>query len=281
MQCYNKLIKVYGLAVVATFVFALLARAQTQSSFGLTSSGGGGGGLGGGGTGSFGLSSGTGRSTTGAFGTTGPGGMNSTGSLLGGQGGPYGGGLGTGSFLGASRAGTATGGTFFPGITQVSPLNQYSKNPLTVGMNLNNSAFGQPVYAIVSTTTNTAGTISRPGGFGGSYGGGMGGGAYGAGTTSSTGEAPKYVAVADFGARPSISSRIQVDAQRVLANSTALTKAGSIQVSVDGGVLVLKGRVASEHDRTLAEGIVRLSPGVYDVRNELQIGSAVSANTKP
>lgn len=46
---------------------------------------------------------------------------------------------------------------------------------------------------------------------------------------------------------------------------------GAIQVVVEQGVAVLRGAVASPHDRSLAEQLVRLEPGVRQVRNELEV----------
>jgi len=43
-------------------------------------------------------------------------------------------------------------------------------------------------------------------------------------------------------------------------------------VEAQGEVIVLRGRVADEDERRLVEGMVRLEPGVHEVRNELEIG---------
>ena len=39
-----------------------------------------------------------------------------------------------------------------------------------------------------------------------------------------------------------------------------------------GNVIVLRGKVASEDERRLVEGMVRLEPGVHDVQNDLEVG---------
>ncbi|TMQ35837.1 MAG: BON domain-containing protein, partial [Planctomycetota bacterium] len=52
-----------------------------------------------------------------------------------------------------------------------------------------------------------------------------------------------------------------------------------IQVAADGTVLVLRGRVPSERDRRLAQGLALMSPGVYEVRNELQVGPPVTVSS--
>jgi len=82
---------------------------------------------------------------------------------------------------------------------------------------------------------------------------------------------PSYTAVAAFAYRPAAPNQLQRDVTGVLARSTALSPDREIQVVVEGPVVVLRGTVPSEGDRRLAESLVRLSPGVGDVRNELQV----------
>ncbi len=50
-----------------------------------------------------------------------------------------------------------------------------------------------------------------------------------------------------------------------------IAKRSPIQVTVVGETAILRGRVASARDRELAENVVRLEPGVRDVRNELVV----------
>ena len=40
---------------------------------------------------------------------------------------------------------------------------------------------------------------------------------------------------------------------------------------MDQGVVVLTGQVENARERRLVEGMVRLTPGVLEVRNELQV----------
>jgi len=67
--------------------------------------------------------------------------------------------------------------------------------------------------------------------------------------------------------------------------STAINKApglttlGKVEASLEGTTAVLRGRVATEADRQLAEGIARLEPAVTAVRNELVVGSAPAVTT--
>jgi osmotically-inducible protein OsmY len=52
-----------------------------------------------------------------------------------------------------------------------------------------------------------------------------------------------------------------------------LSQLGPIQASLEGRTAVLRGTVASEADRQLAEGLAMLEPEVLAVRNELVVGS--------
>jgi osmotically-inducible protein OsmY len=51
--------------------------------------------------------------------------------------------------------------------------------------------------------------------------------------------------------------------------STSLSRPGNIQVEVEGQTMILKGKVRSNDERRLAEGLIRLTPGMRAVRNEL------------
>ncbi|HEV8062185.1 MAG TPA: BON domain-containing protein [Gemmataceae bacterium] len=73
--------------------------------------------------------------------------------------------------------------------------------------------------------------------------------------------------------------RLSEELQRQFTNSQRFGSGKTINVSVENNVVVLRGTVADDHDRDLAEAMIRLSPGVYNVRNELQLsGNVASAN---
>ena len=44
-----------------------------------------------------------------------------------------------------------------------------------------------------------------------------------------------------------------------------------VEVTVQGQTATLRGIVSSEHDRVLAEQLVRLEPGIWEVNNELTL----------
>jgi hypothetical protein len=59
-----------------------------------------------------------------------------------------------------------------------------------------------------------------------------------------------------------------------LAKTTAIQAAGDISVSLEGRTAILRGTVATEADRRLAESLARLEPEVSAVQNELVVSSA-------
>lgn len=77
------------------------------------------------------------------------------------------------------------------------------------------------------------------------------------------------------GSRPTIgpiaTNELTNRLQSLLQASPSLGSAKNLLVGIDGGVLVLRGEVLTESDRDLAEALVRLEPGVYEVRNELTL----------
>jgi hypothetical protein len=85
---------------------------------------------------------------------------------------------------------------------------------------------------------------------------------------------PAYTVAISFPYEPPTSNQLQTEAQTVLAKSDFLTMRDSIKVKVDSQTLVLEGQVRSDQERRLAENMVRLTPGVREVRNNLQVVQA-------
>jgi len=183
---------------------------------------------------------------------------------------------GTTSFLGmhfgsplAMGAGGKTTGSGITGTTGGYTPSNYSNTSNT---------FGQPVYA-VTTTANTA-TTSRTGALGstGTMLGGQGTtGALGAAqafrgaTTAGIHRAPQYYAQPVFermAPRPTLTA-MRPDLQDMLSSSTRLVSGGRIQVMTEGERVVLRGSVATERERRIAEAMIRMTPGVREVTNEL------------
>lgn len=224
----------------------------TTGSVGGTSSVGGAGGTRSGGTGgstgSFGGSSGSlGGGSTGSFGggATGSRGGAATGGGLGGAGGFGGTSGGLGGGIGGGQ-GTALGGA------------RTGQGGIGGGL--------------------TGGGLT--GGFGNTIGsvGGRTGGALG-GTTSQTGSGRRSFPytigfVPPAGSQPTTvvaPLNFNAELQGVLVRSSSLRSAQGIQVGTQGPVVVLRGKVTSERERDLAEALLRLTPGVREISNELQV----------
>src|SRR5262249_15939060 len=61
------------------------------------------------------------------------------------------------------------------------------------------------------------------------------------------------------------------DALQRLIDQSAQLKSKGLTVDVEGRVVVLRGDVATTRERRVAENIVRLTPGVREVQNELRV----------
>jgi osmotically-inducible protein OsmY len=147
-------------------------------------------------------------------------------------------------------------------------------NPLSLGMlNANGKAtFGRVLYNTTTTATGTTGTgtatITR------------------STTATSTNinaigvrRAPAYTASLGFPSRPTPPSAVLAEVQAVLDRSTRLPSRASIRAVMDGRVVVLQGMVQDDHERQLADSLVRLTPGVADVRNELSVRNPTPVET--
>lgn len=65
---------------------------------------------------------------------------------------------------------------------------------------------------------------------------------------------------------------------RILQRIPPIRQGGPIQVIMDNDTAILRGRVATVADRELAENLARLEPGVWQVRNELIVGSSAGSS---
>jgi hypothetical protein len=143
------------------------------------------------------------------------------------------------------------------------------------GAQLKGQGFGTPT--LTATTTGATGLGGRTGTA--SIGRGLTGGVGGLGGRSGLGgmsgmSTPQvsYAATVGFRPPPVLTPVVRADLQAMVNRSSALTRPGNIQVEAVGDVIVLRGKVANDDDRRLVEGMVRLEPGVHEVRNELEIG---------
>jgi hypothetical protein len=228
-------------------------------------------------------------SSSGSTGGLGAGSGSTTGSFLGSTGGSSGGSSsgssfgsltgmtssgtsGTGS-SGSRRSGGSASGTALglsPDPTNSNPFQQNYNNPLALGNSIISTssllgntikppAFGQATYGTVTSTPSSA------------RGGGTTASTSSYGFGSPTPRAPAFVTRLAEPPRAAVVSQLTAQAGQVLARSSALTSRDNIQVAMAGNAIVLSGVVASERERRLAEGLVRMTPGVYAVQNRLVV----------
>jgi hypothetical protein len=92
-----------------------------------------------------------------------------------------------------------------------------------------------------------------------------------------------YTATLRFAPPPVAPLRMQADLQGMLSRAPALSNPGAIQVLTNGQTVVLRGTAKDEDEARLIEGMVRLTPGVHDVRNEINYPGRpqATASTSP
>ena len=116
-----------------------------------------------------------------------------------------------------------------------------------------------------------AGGVGALGTSGFGVGGGSPLGATTTGTTATTGvQARAYSITPAFAAPPrNLVLRPRQDLQQVIASAARLPSRANIRALALGDVVILQGTVTTDRERRLTEAIVRLTPGVLTVRNEL------------
>ena len=248
----------WTLAGAALLIWSTAALGQTTSS----SSIGGGSRIGASGTG--GTSAGGGYSPSGGTGHTGLG-MGSS-SATGTTGATSLGGIG--GTVGTLSSTTSTG------ISNMDLFYSHYANPMysgrvsSTGQTITGQVggFGAPLYTLTTTTSaqpGITGTLSSASqGLGGL--GGLGG-------TTTGRRGPAYTCMLAFPYDPPTPARLQTELQQVITRSSSLTAKDTIKVKLDGQILVLEGTVPNDRERRLAEGLLRLTPGVRQLRNNLVV----------
>jgi hypothetical protein len=152
-----------------------------------------------------------------------------------------------GSTGGANRTGTGFGGTSTGGSTMFG-----SSGSGSTGFGGGSSGFGGSAGIRSGSTTGMTFT-------GGSFGAAIGR------TGPVIGSSLSFVAAP----RPEFDRRN--DLQGIVARSTHINTPAGVAVGMDSGTVVIRGTVANADQRRLVESMIRLQPGVHDVRNELQV----------
>jgi hypothetical protein len=189
---------------------------------------------------------------------------------------------------GVSLYSTGTGAALTGGMDASNVLGATYANPLYQGRA--GAAYGQvpggfanPLYTITGATGGAGGGPGGAGGIGGagglgafSRGGGAGGILGGAGTTGNqTGvvvqmpRAIAYPAQLRFAAPAVVPARLQTDLRGILNATPMIANAGAVQIQVEGSNVLLRGSVRDAEEARLVEGLVRLTPGVRQIKNEL------------
>jgi osmotically-inducible protein OsmY len=84
----------------------------------------------------------------------------------------------------------------------------------------------------------------------------------------------------DFSYPPANTSAIAATVIKRLQACHGIKSSAPIEVAVRGQTAILRGQVSSDHDRLLAEQLLRLEPGIWLVQNELTVSSAAAATPK-
>jgi hypothetical protein len=87
-----------------------------------------------------------------------------------------------------------------------------------------------------------------------------------------------------FPAGPPASDPFAARIAATLERATRIKRLSPIRVTVANETAILRGRVATSQDRELAENLVRLEPGVWEVKNELVVegmGRVAATGARP
>jgi hypothetical protein len=257
MRRWNSRITVLGLACAGLLLAGAPAFAQTNSAGGVF-----------GGSGSSGSSFGGGLSSGGgALGGGALGGGALGGSALGG-----GSSFGNNAFGGTTTrqstsssvpgrygASAGIGATSFLGAYYINPLAQGLPTGSTTGSTTSQANFGTALFSLTPTnqTSTSSRTTAAPNGY---YGAPIG-----------VRRLPAYATTLKIKNMPPPESPVQVrdDLRNMLAQSGQLDSRDAVRVLMDGPAVVLQGVVADNDERRLVENMVRLTPGVNAIRNEL------------
>lgn len=190
-----------------------------------------------------------------------------------------------------SATGGGSGGQSGQQSTMFSELGQMSRMPdLQAGDFVGASVEdARAAMAATGAQRGGAGGVSRQGPLGASgfapdrFGGGYqpGGSAYGA--RRSTGEIRAKVRLGFSVPRPSPAQLVLQGSKLAtrLEQSSWLQTHSPMEVSIESGTAILRGVVATDHDRRLAERMARLQPGVRQVENQLTVAPPTESPAVP
>jgi hypothetical protein len=131
-------------------------------------------------------------------------------------------------------------------------------------------SFGNPLFSISTSTRGGTATIR----------GGTGAGSstsstenFNAGSVLNPVRTPHYAAVVKFPVAPVSSEALHTELSGLLNRSTSIPSRQGITMAVEGRTVTLRGQVADDDERRHVEAVIRLTPGVREVHNELVVKS--------
>jgi BON domain len=184
---------------------------------------------------------------------------------------------GNGNPLGSTSSSTSVAGT--------SLFGPYVGEPLGYGLpsaNANGTfkapTFGQPLYSVNGSSSTTSGRGTATGRTGTTN---TGTASVRSGTASTTStfngatafraNAAGYTTQIKFAfAPPPSPAAVRADLMQAIGNLSEIPSRAGVNVVIDGDTVVLRGKVDTGEERRIVESLVRLSPGVNQVRNELE-----------
>jgi hypothetical protein len=202
--------------------------------------------------------------------------------------------------------GQTTGGQSSSGVSQSNLFNASYGNPMSGGLVGSNGTitFGQPLYNVSTTGTSTLGGTRSAVGTGSTLnrtGTGLNGSAR-INTNSLNGNSrnngmgingPASYVTAFAGGVPPVgtlpsSQQLRTNLDQVIARSSVVPRLGDVRIVPDlNGQFVLQGTIRAgsaeeaARQKVLLETMLRLQPGVRDLRNDLQVEENTLPNPRP
>jgi hypothetical protein len=157
------------------------------------------------------------------------------------------------------------------GLSGLTTFPTSSANPSVIKSN----QFGTAMFTVTQTTLTGTGNYSGKGMTGVAVVQPTAGGTPTYGSSVGVRKAPTYVTEPRFRAPLVSLPAMEVNVRTAVERSGRLQANGNaLRVVMDGPVVVLRGTVTDRDDRNLAEDVVRLIPGVQEVRNEIAVRAA-------
>jgi hypothetical protein len=188
---------------------------------------------------------------------------------------------------------TTGGGAGSGGVDASNIFAPYYGNPYYQGIPENarsgvgNGGFGSSLYNStgggaggrgMGGTTGARTTTGARGGIGGVGGRGLGGvGGRGLGGSNQSGVivplpvSISYPAIATFPITPAPASQLQADISGMIGRTNAIASPAGVTATVENGIVTLRGTVRDPGEAKALANMIRLTPGVRGIRNDLTI----------